>query len=224
MQLEVVDDYSTLDDPSAVVHQIGHGRVEFVRQPSIVGHVANFNTSLRRSRGELVHILHGDDCVAPGFYPAMQHVFEQHPDVGAAFCQHIVIDEDGHWIALAEMDLRQSGPIPDWFERIATGQRLQPPAMVVRRSVYEELGGFDRRIAAYDEDWEMWVPISTRHVVLYEPKPLVMYRVRTQSLSAHTLRTGANMRDLAKVMTSFRGMCHTTPDRMWFERPVRPEH
>src|SRR5689334_11194856 len=44
MQIEVVDDGSTLDDPAAVVAEVGRGRVAFYRQPRNVGHTKNFET------------------------------------------------------------------------------------------------------------------------------------------------------------------------------------
>src|SRR5262245_33451371 len=58
MQIEVVDDFSTQDDPAAVVAEVGKGRVGFYRQRQNVGHTTNFNTCIQRSRGELVHLLH----------------------------------------------------------------------------------------------------------------------------------------------------------------------
>jgi len=63
MQIEVVDDCSTKDDPEAVVQELGRGRVQFFRQPRNVGAIENFNTCVRRSRGHYVHLLHGDDLV-----------------------------------------------------------------------------------------------------------------------------------------------------------------
>ena len=43
MQIEVVDDCSTEDDPEAVVKEIGKERASFFRQPRNVGVTANFN-------------------------------------------------------------------------------------------------------------------------------------------------------------------------------------
>src|SRR5689334_23006227 len=57
MQIEVVDDHS-IDDPAAVVAQVGRGRVGFFQQQQNVGHTNNFATCLKRSRGRLVHLLH----------------------------------------------------------------------------------------------------------------------------------------------------------------------
>lgn len=85
MQIEVIDDHSTNDDPEAVVEELGKGRVQFYRQPQNVGYIKNFETCLQRSRGQLIHLLHGDDCVLPGFYHKMQALFEQYPKIGSAF-------------------------------------------------------------------------------------------------------------------------------------------
>src|SRR5687768_11687461 len=46
MQIEVVDDCSTRDDPEAVVSAVGGGRVTFHRHPQNAGAIANFNSCL----------------------------------------------------------------------------------------------------------------------------------------------------------------------------------
>jgi len=128
MQIEVVDDCSK-DDPEAVVSRYG-GRVSFHRQPRNLGHVANLNSCLTRSTGELVHVLHGDDAVRPGFYAALEQAFEA-PDVGAAFSRFIAMDTEGRWTAIAPLETDEDGVIVDWLDRIARWQRVQTPAMAV---------------------------------------------------------------------------------------------
>ena len=196
MQIEVVDDCST-DDPKAVVDRY-RGRASFHRQPQNVGHVANLNACLARSKGELVHVLHGDDAVRPGFYAALEGAFET-PDVGAVFCRYIAMDDDGRWTAVAPLETGQDGVIEDWLERIARWQRVQTPAMTVRRAVYEDLGGFDDR-AGDAEDWEMWTRIAAHTRVFHVVEPLALYRVRSASLSRGTLRTGRNVENLRRVV------------------------
>jgi hypothetical protein len=160
--------------------------------------VANINTCLLRSRGELVHILHGDDAVRPGFYAAMERGFED-PTVGAAFCRYIAMDEQGRWTAIAPIEADEDGVIDDWLERIAAWQRVQTPSVVVRRSVYEEVGGFDDRVGDA-EDWEMWTRVAAVTRVWHVVEPLALYRVRSGSLSRGTLRTGQNVRNLRRVI------------------------
>jgi glycosyltransferase involved in cell wall biosynthesis len=195
MQIEVVDDYSTRDDPEALVAELGCGRVSFFRQPQNVGHTRNFNTCLERSRGCLIHLLHDDDWVAVGFYEKMRTLFEQHPEIGAGFCRHAITDENGQFQRSSPEELKVTGVLPGWLDRIAAELPLQPPSMVVRRSVYEQLGGFDMRMLSCGEDWEMWVRIAAHYAVGYEPHILAFYRDTGDSLTKRSIRSGQNIRD-----------------------------
>jgi len=198
MQIEVVDDASR-DDPESVVNELAPGRVLFLRQPSNLGTVHNLNTCIERSRGKLVHILHGDDAVREGFYQTMALHFEG-PGVGAAFCRYIAIDEDGNWQTIGRVEPDGRGVLADWLTRIAEGQRLQTPCMVVRRSVYEHLGGFDSRLT-HCEDWEMWTRIASAFSVSYEPEPLALYRIHERSASGRSRSAGENVVDLRRAIS-----------------------
>jgi glycosyltransferase involved in cell wall biosynthesis len=195
MQIEVIDDCSIRDDPESVVREVGRGRVAFFRQPRNVGHVRNFNTCLRRARGHLIHLLHGDDLVRGGFYSALGPAFESAPGIGAAFCQVAVIDGSGGELFLKPHVQSQSGPVHNALRRLAVDQPIQTPSIVVRRSVYERVGGFDRRFARCGEDLEMWLRIASAYRVWYEPRPLAFYRTQTDSLSGQAMRTGQNIRE-----------------------------
>lgn len=200
MQIEVVDDYSTKDDPEAIVRELAGDRVSFYRQLENVGSINNFNTCLQRSRGKLIHLLHGDDSVREGFYHKMQQAFTINPEIGAAFCRQIYMDERGNWQSFSVLEQFQSGFIENWLEKIAVINRLQPPSIVVKRDVYEKLGGFDKRICCCGEDWEMGVRISSQYPVWYEIEPLALYRVHSSSLTGNCARTGQNLRDLRQTI------------------------
>lgn len=199
MQIEVVDDGS----PTGVeplVRELAGERVEVFRHEENRGHVAAFNTCIARARGELVHLLHDDDAVRPGFYDRLASAFAARPEIGAAFCRFIAIDDDGIWTKVAPLEQRHAGILEGWHETIATGQRLQPPCIVVRKRAYEQLGGFDARIDSYGEDWEMWTRIAAAFPVWYEPEPLALYRVGRSSLTSAAVRSGDNVRQLLQVI------------------------
>ena len=202
-QIEVVDDRSTVGAPEALVARAGAGRVTFFGQPANVGHTRNFNTCLSRARGELVHLLHGDDFVHAGFYERVGAIFDEAPDAGAVICRHTIVDETGVEYGLGPLLRETPGLLDDWLPRIAAGQLLKPPAVVVRRDVYERIGGYDERIAGYGEDWEMWVRVAAATGVWFEPTALAAYRTRPDSLSAPE-RLAANMRDMRCVLASNR--------------------
>jgi hypothetical protein len=200
MQIEVIDDASTADDPEAVVRELGHGRVVFHRQPANVGHSANFRTCLERARGRVVHLLHGDDLVLPGFYEAMGQGFTAEPGLGAAFCRHEYVDERNDVLWISDLEQAHAGPIPGWLRSIAVNQRIQTPSVVVARDVYETLGTFDRRLS-WCEDWEMWVRIAGARVVWYEPRILACYRMHGASSTSRHLRSGANLQDVRRAIS-----------------------
>jgi glycosyltransferase involved in cell wall biosynthesis len=192
MQIEVIDDHSS-DDPQSVVESLGKGRVEFYRQPRNVGIPQNFHTCLTRARGQLVHLLHGDDGVLAGFYAQMQQGFARRPDIGAAFCRHIFLDSQGNRLAVSDLEQPQSGVLDNGLERLALEQRIMTPSIVVRREVYEALGAFDSRLICA-EDWEMWVRIAARYPVWYEVQPLALYRMHNNSNTGRHMHSAEDIR------------------------------
>ncbi|MCF4968177.1 glycosyltransferase family 2 protein [Nostoc sp. CMAA1605] len=215
MQIMVVDDHSLEDDPEAVVAEIGKGRVEFYRQPQNVGITKNFQTCLELARGELIHQLHGDDLVRDGFYQKMAPAFQQHPEIGAAFCRNVFIDEYNHWQNLSDLEQKQSGILPShWLNQIAGVCCIQTPSIVVRRAVYENLGGFNHRLKC-GEDWEMWVRIAANYPIWYEIEALALYRVRSYSQTRRNVINGHYIQNLYKAIEIFADyLPNTVPARV----------
>jgi len=110
------------------------------------------------------------------------------------------MDENGHWQTISPLEQPKSGILENWLERIAVKQLIQTPSIVVRREVYENLGGFDRRIQYWGEDWEMWVRIAAHYPFWYEVEPLALYRMHPVSLSGRSMRTGENIQDFRQAI------------------------
>lgn len=198
MQIEVVDDCSTDANVADLVMQIGKGRVDYFRQPVNVGSLRNFETCLNRSRGKYIHLMHGDDKVKKGFYAEMQKVFEMFPEAGAAFCAHEHIDNNGHIKFRKQLETDRPSILKNWLPLLAEAQRVQYIAMVVKRSVYEHLGGFFGVV--YGEDWEMWARIAKHYPIAYSPKNLAQYREHDLSISSDSFITGKNLQDIKTVI------------------------
>ena len=160
MQIEVVDDVSTKDDPLAVVQELGGGRVTFFRNPANQGATATFNTCIERARGRWVHILHGDDMVLPGFYQAHREIIDDHPEVVMVSGQVIKIDETDRWTDVYGPLPPEDGPIVKDFYRVQAVKQLGHfVGVVVRRDAYEAVGGFCT-LFCHVADWNMWFRIA----------------------------------------------------------------
>jgi glycosyltransferase involved in cell wall biosynthesis len=210
MQIEVLDNASPVDDPEPLVRRVGGERVVFFRQARNLGGTANWNSCIERSRGEWVHILHSDDLVLPGFYQRLRTALEKRDDVGAAFCRYSLIDENDRWKSSCDLESPTQGVLPDFIDRIGTDCIIATPSIVVRRSVYEQLGAF-RTDLTFTMDWEMWIRIAARYPIWYEPTTLAAFRVHANSWTSDLIRSAETIVDGRRCIALVRPLL--PPDR-----------
>jgi glycosyltransferase involved in cell wall biosynthesis len=228
MEIEVIDDCSTDDDPEAVVTELGKGRIKFHRKSRNEGVTANFNTCVQRSSGELVHILHGDDYVLPGFYRAIEEMAERHPGVSFFHARALVVDEAG--------DTEGNSPFIENLENPGNevtafyySNPFRTAGVVIRRAFYEQHGGFNMKFV-HVADWEMWVRAVLLGTGICSNEMLAIYRSFAGNDTARLVRTGTNLIDCLKLadhwvacempgfdLRSFRDMIATAAS-IWGER------
>jgi len=190
MEIIVVDDHSTKDNPETIVNEIGNARVKFIRQPKNVGKVKNYETGLLNSSGKLIHLLHGDDMVMDGFYKEIEGIFNNHIDAKAAFSRSVYIDNESRWTGMTGMIQENEGIVENMLEQLYVGQKIQTPSMVVKREVYETIGAFDRRLNCM-EDWEMWTRIANNYPIAISNRVLAQYRSHDNNATNLTFHDGS---------------------------------
>lgn len=203
MQIEVVDDCSTKDDPAAVVREMAPGRVDFTRNEENLGATRNFNQCIRRARGELVHMLHGDDLVAPNFYTEIGGIASSFPECSFFATRAFFIDENDIVLFVTERLDAMEAPTRD-VTRMLANQLFQTPGVVVRRRFYEEYGGF-RPELVHCADWEMWVRAVHFGGGVVHSQPLASYRVFGASDTSRLALSGENVRDILRLAGAFAG-------------------
>ena len=204
MEIVVVDDCSE-DDVAGVVAAFGD-RVRLHRQPRNLGVPGNLTDCILQSRGHLVHILHGDDQVRPGFYQAMERGFAQDA-VGVVWCRQIFMDPAGDWIGVSPIEAPE-GLIENPALFLARRQRIMTPSICVRRSAYEQVGGFHPELRLV-EDWEMWVRLASRFAVWHLREPLAVYRLHDGSNTGRSLKDAAEVAAAGRAITLF---CRHLPE------------
>ena len=204
MQIEVIDDCSTKDDPEAVVRELGAGRVAFYRQPTTGGAVANFNTCIERSRGDLVHILHGDDLVLDGYYRTVAEMAQAHPDCAlyATRCFHA--DAQGYYIDISKRFPQLESAPGSSLQGFYENSPLQFASVTIRRSFYEQEGGFLPQLV-HVADWEMWTRAVSRGKGMVGPSILGVYRVFAENDTGRLMRTAENLADCVRLGALLRG-------------------
>jgi glycosyltransferase involved in cell wall biosynthesis len=198
MQIEVIDDCSSDDTASEVTLRVGAGRVTFHAECQNRGLANTWNRCIERARGHWVHILHQDDIVLPGFYDVLRRGAER-SHAGAVFCRHAIANPKGHWIGISELHRESAGLLDDWHGTITVQQLIQCAAIAVRRTVYEQLGGFLPHLR-YVADWEMWQRIATQFPFWFEPSILACYRLHPNSATSDMRLNAADTRDIREMI------------------------
>jgi GT2 family glycosyltransferase len=216
MQIEVVDDVSLLDDPAAVVDELGRGRVLFHRNERNLGMFHNFNRCLDRSRGHLIHVLNGDDYVGPDFYRKIGDAFRQSPECHAVFSRSFIVNSNEDVRGTSDFCPSLTNVTNDPQALLMTNP-LRTPGVVVRRSLYEHHGGFDTRFA-HIGDWEMWVRALVHGGARMLDEPLAYYREHEHSDTSRVVRTAENLRDHMRLSAKWQAAGLSGFDHRAFER------
>jgi glycosyltransferase involved in cell wall biosynthesis len=141
-EIIIVDDGST-DDTPAVIADFGAAVLSF-RQDN-AGPATARNRGLREATGDVIAFIDHDDLWAPGRQTAMLAALRADPtaDIVVGKVQTVV-------------DSGTAQPIAG-NPRFAAGHRpWLLPALLVRRVVFDRIGGFDERLRhAEDADWLM---------------------------------------------------------------------
>lgn len=201
MQIEVIDDCSTKDDPEEVVRRVGKGRIAFFRQPRNMGAVATYTTCIQRAKGQWLHILHGDDMLLPGFYAAYEAQLKRTPSAVLVFGRVITIDENEQWQTLLNFApaANAEGVIEEAADAIMQRNFMCAPAVVVRRDIYTKVGGF-LTILPHAADWEMWVRVAREGQVAYIHQPYFLYRVHAGSDTSKLMKSAQNIEDSVRAV------------------------
>ena len=201
MQVQIVDDASPECDVAQMIAGWGFLDVEVHRRDVNGGLAECWNTCIARARGEWLHILHQDDLVSPDYYSRMEELVSCHPDVGMAFCRNYVLIREN--LVVCDLIQEHDSIIENWLQRISAGQLLQCPAACVRRSVYDQVGGFDSSLR-FIVDWEMWIRIAASFKVAYVSEPLVTYRVHEQAETVRLWEGGEVLPDFINGLIKIR--------------------
>ena len=177
----VVDDASP-DDSVGQLEQIAGLRL--IRNKRNLGFVGSCNAGAAAARGEFLHFLNNDTQVMPNWLDGLLCCFRDRDDCGIAGSRLIYPDgrlQEAGGLVFSNGVCWTSGRFeqrdaPAWQYRREVDY-VSGASLMVRRQVFERIGGFDQRYApAYYEDTDL--AFAVRHQglrVYYEPSSSIIH-------------------------------------------------
>jgi GT2 family glycosyltransferase len=144
-------------------------RIRVSRREENGGIVAASNDALAIAGGEFIVLLDHDDKLHPDALELVDEAIAADPEVDYLYTDEDKIDEAGH----------HSGPFfkPDWSPERFRTQMYTCHLSVLRRSLVEEVGGFDAEFEG-SQDWDLILRVSERaRSVAHVPRILYHWRM-----------------------------------------------
>ncbi|MEM9897234.1 MAG: glycosyltransferase [Bacteroidota bacterium] len=185
VELIVVDDSSTDQSKSKIKLLQEANNFEFINLNRNAGNCTAFNIALRKASGDYIIDLAADDVLFPERIEAGLKTFQK-SKIGVEFCNVTHITEEGNFKSLHFPDHKHV-PQGDVYCRLIREAFISPPGMMIKKEVFEKLGGYDETL--HFEDFDFWVRSSRDFNYAYTPLNLVKKREVKQSLSAHQLKS-----------------------------------
>ena len=168
LEVLVVDDGSE-DHTPEVVRSFG-SQVTLICQ-SHAGVSAARNRGVAASSGELVAFLDSDDLWLPGKVWAQAELFQKHPSIQACYTDEIWIRR-GVRVNARHIHQKHAGWI---FVQSLPRCIISPSSIMLRRTLWERLGGFDEQLPAC-EDYDLWLRLTAVVPVFLLPERLIVKR------------------------------------------------
>jgi GT2 family glycosyltransferase len=164
-EILVIDNGSDDGSPELVEKFSQNSRINIhlIRNVDNKGFCAANNQGIQRARGEYVALLNNDAEADPGWLSAMVRAAEQRPDIGMIASKILVyedpgrIDKAGHLIWLDGQNRGRGTGDMDGGQYDVQEEVLWPDgcAALYRKSMLDQIGGFDEDLFAYGDDAEL---------------------------------------------------------------------
>ena len=199
-ELIIVDDGST-DDSLDALEGLPPAPfpIRVLRQAN-AGQSAARNLAARHAEGDHLAFLDQDDHWYPQHLELLVEPLEADAAVGWSYSDFDEMDFGGNLVTRAF--LRAAGlkhPKRSIFECVASDLMVLPSASLLRRTAFEQAGGFDEALSGYEDDdlFVRFFRLGWEHV--FVDRPLLRFRIHTNGSSTSRRFIDSRLRYAAKL-------------------------
>ncbi|MFT7382352.1 MAG: glycosyltransferase involved in cell wall biosynthesis [Roseivirga sp.] len=231
LEIIVLDDGSK-DESQKTIKELIQGRENITFFPHVEneGYTPTFNQGLKHAKGEFIIDFALDDVMLPDFIEkSVTRLTELGGDYGVSFSNAQYLNAQSEVTGDHNAILRKKGlidqiPEGDVFEMILKRYFICTPTMVIRKVVFDRMGGYDEALAY--EDFDFWVRSSRQFKYAYIDEVLVQKRKLKNSMSANRYRHRKNeqMGSIFKVCQKAFTLCKSKSELNALKERLYYEH
>ncbi len=233
IEVLVIDDGST---DATEVDLSARQDIRYLRNETNLGFIGSCNRGAREAKGHFLFFLNNDTVVTEGWLDHLLKTFENVPKTGLVGSKLIypngrlqeaggIIWSDGsgwNWGRMAD-------PSSPEFNFLRDVDYCSGAAILIRRDLFDEIGGFDERYApAYYEDTDLAFAVRAKGLrVIYQPLSAIIHYEGITSgtdlasgIKAYQIRNQQRFRDKWNIELASHGDHLTQPPRLSADRNI----
>jgi glycosyltransferase involved in cell wall biosynthesis len=198
VEIILIDDGSSDGTPNIIEKlKIKNPKFVAILLSESKGNCRAFNKALNQSKGDYIIDLAADDLLMPERIAEGIACFQRSgKDYGVNFTDAAYIDASGrfmryHYKRNKSGQLYENVPEGSIYEELLSRYFICTPTMMIRRSVFEHLGGYDENLAY--EDFDFWVRSAKVTKYCYTDQVLVKKRILKDSLSTRQYKRNSQI-------------------------------
>jgi glycosyltransferase involved in cell wall biosynthesis len=206
-ELVVVDNAST-DDTDAVIAEFANDeRLRYIKNPVNIGLTPNHNHGLRNARGDYVLFVSADDMLLPGHLRRCYDYLQAQPETDVLYTGAMFIDAAGVPTGIramgGQLPVDYNGGRNEFAQQLCEGCYIPYPSMLIRRSLYDELGPMDENFIAADYEITVrWAAAGKRFAYLRIPSCAIRLH-GPQASGASYVSSGTDLSEYVAILEKY---------------------
>lgn len=187
-EIVIVDNGSTDGTVELIQKRFGEEeKIKLIVNRENVGFAEGNNVGAKFAKGKYIVFLNADTIVDPNWINEVVKVMENNPDIGVCQSKLLLMDKPeffdsaGDFIDKYGVMMRRGGDIPEkdigQYDRVEEIFSARGAAMIIRKDLFEEIGGFDTMYFLTYEDIDLcWRARLNGHKIFFVPKSIVYHK------------------------------------------------
>lgn len=189
-EIIITDDGST-DKTVEKIKKFKDQRIQLFLFQNNIGACTALNNCITNSNGKYIAYVSSDDVWESDKLEKQVKFLDENQDIGVVLTKAKIIDENGEelndknhfYYSIFDQENRSNFSWLKYF--FLQGNCLCHPSAMFRRSIYDDIGLYDERLANLP-DLEMWVRVCLKHNINIIDEKLIKFRIRDNNANAST--------------------------------------